>query len=302
MKRRNFCLYSALFIISGCTTATTQSSNPSQSASPLSAYIKPEKIRFAVSDVKGIEGLEKDYEPLRLLLEKILETKVEFFPVDSYIAAVSALQQDQVDLVFTGPSEYVVMRARTNAVPIAAIERQNYYSILATRSDSGIKSVQDLKGKTIAMWEVGSTSGYLGPTKLLIDAGLDPKVDVTIKLLGKKGLDALKNGDVDAWGGGFVRHEKFLKDKNLTEADLPIVAKGVSLPSDPFVLNSKLDAALVANIQQRIFQNQAEILAAIAPADGAKFTGGKMIKIQDTDFDMIRQVYKVMGQGAFLEG
>lgn len=299
MKRRNFCLYLALFIVSGCTTATTQSSNPFQSPSPFS---KLEKLRFAVSDVKGLEDLKKDYEPLRLLLTKILETKVEFVPVDSYIAVVSALQQDQVDLVFTGPSEYVVMRARTNAVPIAAIERQNYYSILATRSNSGIKSVQDLKGKTIALWELGSTSGYLGPIKLLIDAGLDPKVDVTIKLLGKKGLPALKNGDVDAWGGGFVRHEKFLKDEKMTATDLPILAKGVSLPSDPFVLNSKLEAGLVANIQQRIFQNQAEILAVIASVDGAKFTGGKMIEIQDTDFDVIRQVYKVMGQGAFLQG
>lgn len=146
MKRRNFCLYSALFIVSGCTTATTQSSNLFQSPSPFS---KLEKLRFAVSDVKGLEDLKKDYEPLRLLLTKILETKVEFVPVDSYIAVVSALQQDQVDLVFTGPSEYVVMRARTNAVPIAAIERQNYYSILATTSNSGIKSVQDLKGKPL---------------------------------------------------------------------------------------------------------------------------------------------------------
>jgi phosphonate transport system substrate-binding protein len=315
MKRRKFITYSALFVVYGCTTLTTNSTAKSNTAKSntaklnndtgdkreIAAINKPEKLRFAVSDVKGIEDLRKDYEALRVVLEQTLGVKIEFFPVEDYIAAASALQLDRVDLVFTGPSEYVVMRARTNAVPIAAIKREKYYPVIAVLAQSGIKSIKDLKGKRIAMWEIGSTSGYLGPTKLLIDAGLDPKTDVKIELIGKKGLASLKDGKVDAWAGSVRRYDKFLESENLTEKDLPILVKGVDFPADPFVVNSKLDSEFVTEMQQQLLQNRDKILEAIAPADGNKFTGAKMVEVQDADYDTIRDVYRAIGQGSFLQ-
>lgn len=301
MKRRNFVLCSALFAVSGCSAAILNPRDPGTQPSTPSLK-QPDKLRFAVSDVKGMEDLKKEYEALRIVLEQSLGTRVEFFPVDSYIAAASALQDDQVDLVFTGPSEYVVMRARTNAVPVAAIKRAKYYPVIAVAANSGIRSVKDLKGKKIAMWEVGSTSGHLGPTKLLIDAGLDPKTDVTIKLMGKKGLASLQSGQVDAWAGSVSRYDKFLKTNNLSERDLPLLVKGADLPADPFLVSGKLDAGLVAEMQKQLFQNQDKILNAIAPADGAKFTGATMIEVQDANYDMIREVYRAIGQGSFLQG
>ncbi|MBD2075509.1 phosphate/phosphite/phosphonate ABC transporter substrate-binding protein [Phormidium sp. FACHB-592] len=294
MKRRHF-LWASLLVVAGCTTATSTST---KQASTSKTIKQPEKLRFAVSDVKGLEDLQKDYGVLRTLLEEILEKKIEFFPVESYIAAAAALQLNQVDLVFTGPSEYVVMRARTNAIPIVAIERQKYYCVIATKLGSGIQSVAELKGgKTIAMWDVGSTSGHLGPTKLLIDAGLDPKTDLKIQLLKKQGLPALQKGTVAAWGGSVSRYDKFLQSNGLSEKDFPILAKGPTLPADPFVASSQLDPAFVEQIQQRLLQNQNQILKAIALADGNKFEGAKMVQVNDTNYNMIRDVYKAIGQG-----
>jgi len=301
MKRRNFLWYSTFFVISGCTAATTNRNHRELgTGTPSAAVAKPEKLRFAVSDVQGTEDLQKDYEALRLVLVDMFGIPVEFFPVDSYIAAASALQQNQVDLVFTGPSEYVVMRARTNATPIAAIKRERYYPVIVVTAESGIKSVDALRGKTIAMWEVGSTSGYLGPTKLLIDAGFDPKTDVKIELLGREGLPALQAGKVDAWGGSIRRYDTFLESQKLTEADLPIIQKGPDLPADPFVVSSGIAPGFVAEMRQRFFQNQDQILKAIEPADGGKFTGATMIEAQDSDYDIIREAYRAVGQGSFL--
>jgi len=301
MKRRNFILCSALFWVSGC-SATVFHQRDAVTQPSGSSLKKPEKLRFAVSDVKGMEDLKKDYEALRGVLEQALSTHIEFFPVDGYIAAASALQHGRVDLVFTGPSEYVVMRARTDAVPVVAIKRAKYYPVIAVTANSGIRSVKDLKGKTIAMWEVGSTSGHLGPTKLLIDAGLDPKIDVTIRLMGKKGLAALQSGQVDAWAGSVNRYDKFLTTQNLTKNDLPLLVKGADLPADPFVVSGKLEAGFVAEIQKQLLHNQDRILQAIAPADGAKFMGASMVEVQDMNYDMIREVYRAVGQGSFLQG
>lgn len=301
MKRRKLFFYSLLLFGFGCANITQPNQTISQDTAS-SSIKKPQKLRFAVSDVKGIEDLKKDYEALRSLLEKTLELPVEFFPVDSYIAAAAALQQDQVDLVFTGPSEYVVMRARTNALLIGGIKRDRYYPVFVTRDDnSGLKTIKDLKGKKIAMWELGSTSGYLGPIKLLIEAGLDPKTDVKIELLGKKGLPALKEGEVDVWAGSIRRYDVFLEKEKAIESKFPIFAQGSDLPPDPFVVNSKLDAGWVKEMQQKLFQNQEQVLKAIEAADGDKFTKAKLVEVKDSDYEVIRDAYKAIGQGSFIQ-
>jgi phosphate/phosphite/phosphonate ABC transporter binding protein len=48
----------------------------------------------------------------------------------------------------------------------------DYYSVIFTRSDSGVKRLEDLKGKTIVFEDAGSTSGYLLPKLFLQRQGL----------------------------------------------------------------------------------------------------------------------------------
>ena len=268
MKRRNFLSY-FLLLIAGCASAT---SNSKSTSSNLDADV-PDTLRFTVTDTQGLEQLQRDYGGLRTALEEVLEKKIEFVPFESYIAAAAALQSDQVDFVFTGPSEYVVMSARTNAVPIIGITRLNYYPVICVSANNKIKSVAQLKGKKIAMWKVGSTSGHLGPTKLLIDAGLNPKSDLEILMLGSKGLPALQKGEVDAWGGSSVKYEKFLKDEGLSESALPLIEKGALFPNDLFVASSKLDSRVVKKIGDRMMKNQDKLLQSLSSVEEGKFKG-----------------------------
>jgi phosphonate transport system substrate-binding protein len=48
----------------------------------------------------------------------------------------------------------------------------DYYSVIFTRADSGVKRLEDLKGKTIAFEDAGSSSGYLLPKLFLQRRGL----------------------------------------------------------------------------------------------------------------------------------
>jgi len=299
MKRRQLLQYSTLLVASGCAPVLSRG-NTQPLVINNQTIRQPDRLRLAVSDVKGLDDLKQDYEELRLLLEQILEIAVTFVPVDSYIAAASALQLEKVDLIFTGPSEYVVMRARADAILLFGIERAKYYSIIAVRADSAIKTVAELRNKTVAMWEIGSTSGHLGPTKLLLDHGLNPQSNVKINLMGKQGLPALNQGKVDAWGGSIQRYEKFLQETNLSPKDFPIIAQGETLPPDPFVVSSKLDPIYRSVLKQRLLLDGDAILKTIITADGGKFRGGKVVNVEDQDFDEVRLAYKAIGQGGFL--
>lgn len=52
--------------------------------------------------------------------------------------------------------------------------------VLMTRNDTGITSVEDLKGKTIAEPNIATVTDALLRSKILGDAGLDPDMDVTL--------------------------------------------------------------------------------------------------------------------------
>lgn len=297
MKRRDFLSYSLLFL-AGCSAPITLSKEKK------SVY-KPDKLRFAVTDVLGLEELEKNYGQFKNSLQEILETNIEFYPVGNYTAATPALLQNQVDLVLAGPSEYVIINSRTKSVPIISLTRLRYRSVIAVRADSGIKSLDQLQGKTIAVTNLASTASHLGSMQLLIEAGLDPQSDLKVVVLddkthGKKALEALDKGEVDAWGVVIYRYERYLQERGLSEQDFPVIAKGELLPNDVFIANRKLSTELVNSMRQKMLTHQDKLMAGIVAAE-SKFKGGSLIPAQDSDYDMIRQVYKAIGQAAYIE-
>ncbi|MEH2352149.1 PhnD/SsuA/transferrin family substrate-binding protein [Nostoc sp.] len=294
MKRRNFVWYSLLFA-TGCTTGVN-STNSDQIAITI-----PKNLKFAVTDVTGIEDLQRDYGVFRTTLEEILGIKIELFPVENPTAAAPALLSREVDIVFAGPSEYLILNARAKAIPIIAIERPNYHSIIVIRTDSKIKLLSQLKGKTIAMRKIGSTSGHLAPTKLLIDAGLDPKTDFKIVMLDDKGVQALKKGEVDAWATASDRYKNILESEGLLEKDFSVLFKGSLLPGDVFVASNQLASSFIADMQSRMIKHQDKLIQSLLTAKAnQKYKGGKFILANDTNYNMIREVYQKIGQGNFL--
>jgi phosphonate transport system substrate-binding protein len=296
MKRRHF-LWGSFLFVSGCTAAVS-SSNSSDST----AVLLPEKLRFAITDVTGLEELQRDYEPFRLALAEVLNTEVEFFSTNHFLGAVSALQSDQVDLVWAGPSEYVVIHARTEAIPIINLTRSDYYTVIAVRANSGIKTLTDLKGKTIDMWKLGSNAAHLGGIKLLINAGLNAQTDFKVVMTEDDSLNPLKNKAADAWVRPIHKYKTALKAEAVSEQIYPIIAQGKQFPGDVFVLSSQLAPELATAIQFRLLQNRDKLLKAIQTNEGlsTKFKNVALSPASDANYDMIREAYKAIGQDDFI--
>jgi phosphonate transport system substrate-binding protein len=299
MKRRRFLGYSLLFL-AGCAASNTQPQNSSQTDSE--GGNQPETLRLAVTDVQGLEELQRDYEAFRDELEATLGRKIEFFPVADRAAAAVALQSDQVDIVFTGPAEYVVINAKTQAVPFLAITRPNYFSVIAVRADSGITNADQLKGQKLSMSDIGSTSGHLGPAKILVDQGLDPQNDLQVLMLGDADIQALKNADVKAWGGSYIDYERFLEAEGAQKSDYPIIFQGQPLPSDVLIASKNIDPSVVEEIAKKMLGNEAALIAAITSIEAnKKFIGSELVAVEDSDYDSIREAYKAIGVNEFTE-
>ncbi|WP_071515286.1 phosphate/phosphite/phosphonate ABC transporter substrate-binding protein [Geitlerinema sp. PCC 9228] len=297
MKRRHFLWYSFLFL-SGCGTAVTNNTNNASNSSASSNAQKP--LRFTVTDVQGLENLKQQYEPFRQAWSQVLQQPVEFVPVNGYTEAAAALRLDRVDIALSGPSEYVLIRTRTEATPIVAITRPNYHSAVVVPAESPIQSLDELKNKEIAMREIGSTSGHIGPTGILLEAGLDPKTDYQAKMLGDRGsLAALANREVDAWAGPWLDYQQFLQRENISADDYRMVKKGPPLPNDVFMASSFMDKNTIADIRDRTLANQQKLIDILATRE-KKYEQSQLVAAQDTDYDPIRNVYRAIGQGDFL--
>ena len=80
-------------------------------------------VRFAVTDIDGMEALQREMGPFKEAFEKASGLSVEFFPVSGRTIAVEAMAADQVDFVLTGPAEYVVFNAPCGACGVTVSYR-----------------------------------------------------------------------------------------------------------------------------------------------------------------------------------
>jgi phosphonate transport system substrate-binding protein len=122
----------------------------------------------------------RKFTPLANYLEKQLGMKVEFTPVTDYPAAVEALVNKRVDLVWFGGFTHVQAQLRSGGkiVPIAQREEDTrFQSVFIAKTDSGIKTLADMKGREVSFGSQSSTSGHLMPRSFLLQAGIDPDKD-----------------------------------------------------------------------------------------------------------------------------
>jgi phosphonate transport system substrate-binding protein len=122
----------------------------------------------------------RKFTPIASYLEKKLGMKVEFTPVSDYPAAVEALVNKKVEMVWFGGFTYVQAQIRSGGrvVPIAQREEDTrFQSVFIAKTDSGIKQLTDLKGKQVSFGSQSSTSGHLMPRHFLLQARIDPDKD-----------------------------------------------------------------------------------------------------------------------------
>jgi len=118
-------------------------------------------------------------------LEKATGLSWKVTTMTSYAAQVEAICAGGVDVGFFAPLQMTLLLNRGCGTPIIAALRKNpstgnldttYESQILVRVDSGINSLNDLKGKKFAFVDTLSASGYVYPTLTIKNkTGQDPK-------------------------------------------------------------------------------------------------------------------------------
>jgi sulfonate transport system substrate-binding protein len=113
--------------------------------------------------------------------------------------ANEALRAGAIDVGSTAGS--AALLARSNGSPIKTIDiySQPEWAALVTSPGSGISSVEDLRGKSVAATK--GTDPYFFLLQALEEAGVEPSEVTVQNLQHADGRSALASGAVDAWSG-----------------------------------------------------------------------------------------------------
>ncbi|MFT4256075.1 MAG: phosphate/phosphite/phosphonate ABC transporter substrate-binding protein [Pseudoxanthomonas sp.] len=87
----------------------------------------------------------------------------------------SYLRRSRVDWVTETAGNAMLLQQRAGAQPLLLTERsgvRRYHSLFFVRNDSGLRTLADLKGHSIAFQSIASTSAYLAPAAMLLRDGL----------------------------------------------------------------------------------------------------------------------------------
>ena len=173
----------------------------------------------AIPDEDPQELLRK-YKPFADYIAKEVGVRVKFVPVVDYAATVEGLAADRLDIVWYGGFTSVQATQRAKGATRLAMREEDasFKSLFVTRTDSGIETLADLKGKTFAFGSVSSTSGHLMPRYFLKAAGVEPERD--FKRFGFSGAhDAtaawVEAGRVDAGALNFLVWRKLVEKKKI---------------------------------------------------------------------------------------
>jgi len=198
----------ALAVIGLLTTTACSASEANGStktgASSAPAYCQDGPIKFGIEPYEDPAKLEPAYRVLADAVERELGCEVEVQVVEDYSAEVLAMRNGKLDLGQFGPVGFVFANEQAGAEPLVSFgtadgKLSTYTAGIWVPKDSTIKSVDDLRGKDLALGGVGSTSGDVLPRFALKSAGI-PESEVNINYAGghPEAMLSLINGTVDA--------------------------------------------------------------------------------------------------------
>ena len=202
------------------------------------------------------EKNDATYRPLADYLAAKLKRPVELRTVDSWEGLAKSLANGETDLALMGPWGYVLANHQAGAQVISTIlydGKPEYFAIMVTHPTSGINSPADLKGRTFAFGDKGSTSGYLIPLHYLMLQGITPeKYFSKVVHTSHQAIETqVTQGVLDA-GADYNRNRNAMIEQGLIKAEQSkIIWTSAPLPNDAFAVSSALaaDKAIIGQLQ-----------------------------------------------------
>ncbi len=234
----------AILLTAMCASTAAQLRDTMERMAPLRVMLVP-------SDGGTEDGTREDWQPLFDSLARHTGYAFEIRVGQSYSTVVEAIASGRIDLAYMGTVSFLTARGR-GPVEVLAIGEMDggayYYSGLFTRLDSPVRTIADLRGRSLALTDPSSSSGFVYPLNILLKEGIDPVRDLSqILITGSHGnsLSALREGHVDVAAAPFESYIKAVQQGVVDPRRIRILAKSDPIPNPPLAVAAALSPGLL---------------------------------------------------------
>lgn len=264
--------------------------------STIFAHTNEDPLVMGVFPRRNVKETIKSFQPIADYLTQELGRKVELVTGKNFEMFWEYVKQKRFDIVHYNQYDYIVSHKLYEYDVILKNEEFGSSSIAGSiwvRKDSGIQSIDDLRGKKIAFGGGPKAMvSYIIPTYLLMNGGLD-RHDYR-EIFAKNPPNSLlstyyKQSDAAGAGDKVVRLN--VVSKQIDAEQMKLLIKSDDLPHIPWAVKTSLPNEVKAKIKKLMLRlNESENGKKILSE--AKLTGIR--DANDHDYDQYRQILKAV--------
>ena len=200
------------------------------------------------------------YDEFQKLLSEHLKMPVKLFPAADYAGVMQGIAAGQLEVAGFGASGFAGAWLDCKCIEPVVVPQENdgstyYFSVMIVRADSPIKTVEDMKGHSLAWADPNSTSGYLIPSATLKTKGINLADGAYFSRTGfagghEQGVVAVLNKQYDGavtWtsgqgemADGYTRGNlrSMVDRKMLKMSDIRIIWQSGKIPNGPWAIRT----------------------------------------------------------------
>jgi phosphonate transport system substrate-binding protein len=255
-------------------------------------------LRWGLIPADDATEMLRQYQPVVDYLEKELGLDIEIQVTTDYTSAIIAMANRHIEMAWFGPFSYILAADEAGAEALVNGVRRDtgkstYRTVFVTRADSGIETLEDLKGRTFAFVDPASTSGNLIPRKVLMENGIDPENDFSrLYYAGTHNAVelAIKNGNVDAGAESDTSYYRMVDAGEIDTSVNVIIHESEPIPGSPIVVRGDLPQELKDRIKQALIDMDQQVIHQVQGWGDIE----KYVEVKDSDYDIIRETQELL--------
>ncbi|MFC1549314.1 phosphate/phosphite/phosphonate ABC transporter substrate-binding protein [Nitrospirota bacterium] len=268
--------------------------------SPAGAAKAKDELLLGLIPEENIFTQMKRHRPLAQYLTKKLDIKVKLTVLSRYPHLITRFERRELDGAFFGIFTSVLAEESLNIEPVARPVgldgKSTATSYIFTRTDSGINTLKDLKGKKAAFVDKVTATGYLYMLSRMMDKGISNPLDyLSGQTLTGSHVSAIytvhsRQADVGCAKGRIV--DMTLENDKLLKDEIKIIDKSPELPDNTLYIRKDLPIQLKLKMQQVLLDMEKD-------PEGRKilehYGASRFIDAKSSDFYPIRKMARQIG-------